>query len=263
MQDNLDTDARTSLAKGLDLWLVVAETSRDGYTASEAARRAKIHVATAHRLMTTLVETGFLSLDPYTKRYSIGIVPHSAMMKGGSRITSDAVKNKLHPYLQKLHIAHGGIVSLTIPAAHEGLCVDVIADQSDIQVTTLKVGSHRPLGVGGGSLALIAGLTELERDRIIKNHENIYPKYGALTADFVRAEVQRYLRDGYVANSAVIPDIVGIAVPVFDGTTLVAAVSITNVVSRLDEARTKAAVSAIYRLILDAGYFTQSSFGGR
>ena len=66
---------RSSSAKGLDLLRAVAECDERGVTASTAARLSGIHLATAHRLLRTLVDRRFLGVAPYTKRYTLGVRP--------------------------------------------------------------------------------------------------------------------------------------------------------------------------------------------
>lgn len=248
--------ARTSLAKGLDLLTVIAERGADGMVLSAAARRAGMHVATAHRLLATLTEAGFVSFDPYSKRYHLGIMPYEIVGRAGENVAFVELRRRMRCSLRAVQEDVGGIVYLSVPSRGESLCIDVIGGDTDIHINTLEVGSRRPLGAGAASLALLAVMPEEEREQTIERERERYRKYGDLTAEIVRSAIARYPADGYVVNDAIIiPDIAAIGIPLFDGDRAMAAMSVTNVQSRLS--KQKAAVVATMLTIAErAGFAT-------
>ncbi|ORE91031.1 IclR-family regulatory protein [Stappia sp. 22II-S9-Z10] len=247
--------ARTALAKGLDLLTVIAERGVDGMGLSAAARRADMHVATAHRLLATLTETGYVSFDPYSKRYHLGIMPYEIVGRAGEDVAFVQLRRRMRCALRSSEADVGGIFCLSVPTRGEALCIDVVEAGWDIKVSTLKVGSRRPLGAGGASLALLAALPEAERETVLTRERERYTKYGDLTADVVRAAIARFPEDGYVVNEAVIiPDIAAIGIPLFEGGRCVAAMSVTNVQSRL--ARQRESVVAAMRAVAERAGFT-------
>ena len=255
-----EVDSRTSLAKGLDLLTVIAERGADGMGASAAARRAGMHVATAHRLLATLTESGFVSFDPYSKRYHLGIMPYEIVGRAGENVAFVDLRRRMRCSLRAVQQDVGGIVCLSVIARGEALCIDVIGGDTDIHLNTLEVGSRRPLGAGGASLALLAVQPEEERRRIIEREREAYRKYGDLDAEIVRAAVDRFGVDGYVMNDAVIiPDIAAIGIPLFDGDRLVAAMSVTNVQSRLARQK-EVVVATMLDVAARAGFTTCRKF---
>ena len=247
--------ARSSLSKALGLLTVIAERGRNGVTLSSAAKRAGIHVATAHRLMAILVEEDFLSFDPYTKLYYLGIMPYEIVARAGSDLEFLTLRKALHPVLEAVQAEVGCIATLSVLSRGEALCVDVVEGESDILLNTLKVGSRRPLGAGAASLALLAAQGREQRELIIRREAERYRKYGTLTADFVREGCAEYERTGYVFNAQIIPDIGAVGLPLFsEGGALVCAVSLTNTISRLNPERRRDVARVLLSAVRAAGF---------
>lgn len=249
--------ARTSLEKGLDLLFVIADRGRDGMSLSAAARKADMHAATAHRLLGALTARNFVSFDPYSKRYHLGVMPYELVDRAGQDLAFVDFRRRMRCSLKSVQQGAGGIVCLSVPSAGEALCIDVIAGETDITVNTLEIGARRPLGAGGASLALLASLPDTEREAIIERESERYLKYGDLTAEIVRAAAERLATDGYVVNEAVIiPDIAAIAIPLFQDGAAVAAMSVTNVSSRLTASERPRIVSTMREVARRAGFAT-------
>lgn len=250
--------AVSSLSKALSLMKVIAERGRNGMTLSAAAKRAGIHVATAHRLLVALVEEDFLSFDPYTKLYHLGLMPYEIVARAGTDLEFLTLRKKLRPFLERVQAEVGGIVTLSVLSRGEALCVDVVEGHSDIRLNTLTVGSRRPLGAGAASLALLAAQDTAEREATIAREAERYLKYGSLTADIVRVACEGLRPNGYVLNEAwIVPDIGALALPVFaTGSSAVCAVSVTNTISRLNPPRRREIAHVLSQAVRAAGFNT-------
>ncbi|GGF71454.1 hypothetical protein GCM10007301_33910 [Azorhizobium oxalatiphilum] len=205
--------------------------------------------------MTALVEEDFLSFDPYTKLYHLGLMPYEIVARAGSDLEFLVLRKSLHPVLERVQAEVGGVASLSVISRNEALCVDVIEGQSDISLNTLKVGSRRPLGAGAASLSLLAALGEEEREAVIQRESERYRKYGNLTAEFVRAACAELPENGHVFNAQIIPGIGAVGVPLFTAAgALACAVSITNTVSRLSPERRRDIALALVQAARAAGF---------
>nr|WP_281418600.1 IclR family transcriptional regulator C-terminal domain-containing protein [Ancylobacter oerskovii] len=246
------------MSKALSLMKVIAERGRNGMTLSAAAKRAEIHIATAHRLLVALVEEDFLNFDPYTKLYHLGLMPYEIVARAGTDLEFVSLRKKLRPYLERAQAEAGGIVSLSVVSRSEALCVDVVEGHSDIRLNTLTVGSRRPLGAGAASLALLAAQDAAEREATIAREAERYLKYGSLTADLVRTACEGLRSDGYVFNEAwIIPDIGALGIPLFSTAPgAVCAVSLTNTISRLSPDRRREIAVVLSRAAQAAGFKT-------
>lgn len=227
-------NVRSSVGKSLALLKVVAFSGADGMTLSAAARRASVHTATARRLLQSLVEEGYVSYDPYSRLYHLGVMPYELVARAGDDVASIHLRHRLRKSLRQLTDGPSGIICLSVPSLGDALCIDVVAGDTAIGVNTLEIGSRRPLGVGAASLALLATIDEAERETIISRDADRYLKYGKMNAEIVRSSAAKLRDVGYVVNEAyVIPDITAIAIPLIDAGQVVAAVSITNTSSNL------------------------------
>lgn len=250
-----DLDARSSVSKSLALLKAVAFSGACGLTLSAAARRASVHTATARRLLRGLVEDGYLSHDPYSRLYHLGVMPYELVARAGDDVASIHLRQRLRKSLRKVQEGLQGIICLSVPSLGDSLCIDVLAGGTEISVNTLEIGSRRPLGVGAASLALLATIDEVDREAIITRQSERYLKYGSLNADIVRDAARKLSEQGYVVNEAyVIPDISAISIPLVDDGNVVAALSITNTSSRLALKDRPAIVASLHDAALRAGF---------
>ena len=235
--------------------VAVAEGGSNGASLSEAARRARVHPATAHRLLHALVRADFISLDPYRKRYTLGLMAYEVVARAGENLVFLDLRHRMRRALKAVQADLGGIVCLSVPSNGEALCIDLIAGDCEITVNTLEVGSRRPLGAGAASLALLASLPAEEREATVLREQERYLKYGDLTAGIVREACAGLATKGYVVNEGVIiPDILALAVPIFEGRKLVAAISVTNTVSQFSEPRRAEMHRMMMAVVRSAGF---------
>ena len=106
-----------------------------------------------------------------------------------------------------------------------------------------------PLGVGQGSMAILAHLDEGERDEIMRYNVPRIRHLGSVDEVFLRAEVERVRRQGYAStNSGLIEGMAGVAVPVLDGQgRIAAALSIGTLTGRLEGDRLRIVVDLLQR----------------
>jgi len=253
-------EPRSSLSKALALLVVVAERSQKGVSLSSAASRTGLHVATAHRLLTALVDENFLNFDPYSKRYFLGLMPYEIVNRAGPDLEFLQLRKTLRPFLDIAQRTIGGLINLSVPSQGESLCIAVIEGHAQILVSTLKVGARRPLGVGAASLALLAAHPAEARAAIIAREAERYLKYGRLTAAIATEACERLPIDGYVVNEAlIIPDIGALAIPVFKDGALVCAVSVTNTISYLHPDARAGIAETLRRAVVDAGFQAEAA----
>lgn len=250
-----DADTRSSMGKSLALLKAVAFSGAEGLTLSAAARRSSVHTATARRLLQGLVQEGYLSHDPYSRLYHLGVMPYELVARAGDDVASIHLRQRLRKSLRKVQEGLKGIVCLSVPSLGDSLCIDVLAGGTDISVNTLEIGSRRPLGVGAASLALLAAIGEADREAIILRQSERYLKYGSLNADIVRDAARKLSDQGYVVNEAyVIADISAMAIPLVDNGKVVAALSITNTSSRLAPKYRPAILASLHDAARRAGF---------
>jgi len=96
-----------------------------------------------------------------------------------------------------------------------------------------------PLGIGAGSLTILAFAPEAEREAIIEANRLRNAQYNHRTAEDIRAMVKQAIRLGYaVSEGNVMPGTVAVGVPIRDNQKrLAAAVSVAAISQRMDAHR--------------------------
>jgi len=93
-----------------------------------------------------------------------------------------------------------GAVYLVVRAGFDSLCIDLVEGEFPIRIMAYDIGDRRPLGVGAGSLALMAFLPLNETEAILKANRNRYADYDGLSVEKVRQMVDISRSLGHVFN---------------------------------------------------------------
>jgi len=169
---------------------------------TDIAAATHLDVSTALRILKELEGEGFVERDPESKRYVLGTqvyAMHRAMISGIDLVAL------ARPSLIRLARRFGDTVILSAPTGWESVCLDQCFGDYPIRANYLDVGSRRPLGVGAGSLALLATLPVAEvrtiRPLVDERLAERYPRY---PASLMTARLNAARRAGY----AVLLDVV-------------------------------------------------------
>ncbi len=199
---------------------------------SEVVEATGFNRVTALRILGELVGQRFVTREGNPPRYSLG--PEAVAMGSASSLTQD-VRSAARPSLLRLADLSEDTVLLSVRSGAESICIDRSVGSFPIQANFLHVGSRRPLGVGAGSMALLAWLPEGERESILdvtERHLGAYPRLGrAVLAGHIRAAQAR----GYVLMLDIVIDRIGaIGVPIRNREgEVIAAISITALTERI------------------------------
>jgi DNA-binding IclR family transcriptional regulator len=200
---------------------------------ADIAQTTGLNKTTALRLLETLIDEGFVRRDADSKRYSLG---DEAAVLGIAMQGRDHVRDRARPWLVRLAGLSGDTVLLSTRSGVESVCVDREFGSYPIRANYLDIGSRRPLGVGGGSLALLAWLPEDERRAVLDQIEPMLRiRYPRISRALIEDAVAQSLALGYVLLlDVVVERMGGLAVPVFGSDGLpVAAISIAALSDRL------------------------------
>lgn len=179
---------------------------------TDIAQAAGQDKATTLRLLDVLARHGFVNRDPENKRYSLG--PEIFALGAAAMSRSDP-RAKVRPSLIQLVRTFEDTAILSVPRGAESVAVDVHQGSFAIRANYLEVGSRRPLGVGAGSLALLAWLPDEEIDALMPFIADRLVNYPLLSPALLRRSIDDARRRGYVMLvDVVVPRMGGIAVPI-------------------------------------------------
>lgn len=185
----------------------------DGAALSDIARATGFGPATTHRLLTALTEVGFAFQDLRTRHYRLGAVVATL---GRAALQQD-VAALADGALARLAEVTGDTVFASVREGLAAICIGRAIGRFPIRTLTLDVGDRRPLGVGAGSLALLAGLPDAEIGAVIERNADWLRDFDGFTADVLRRLVERTRCEGYAFNDGlIVPAMNAIAVPVHD-----------------------------------------------
>jgi DNA-binding IclR family transcriptional regulator len=128
------------------------------------------------------------------------------------------------------------------------ICVARDVGAFPIRTLTLDIGDRRPLGVGAGSLALLAFLPDVEIDDIVKRNSRWLQDFQRFLPDELSVLVARTRRDGYALNEGrIIPGMNAIGVPVFNTSgEPIASLSLAAIKDRMGPERIPELVQALH-----------------
>lgn len=202
---------------------------------ADVAAATDLNKATVLRLLDALGGEGFVERDEATKRYRLG---EAAMMIGLAAQGRDHLRDRARPWLLRLAGLCGDTVLLSVRSGAQALCIDRESGSYPIRANYLDVGSRRPLGVGAGSLALLAWLPDAEVDSLLaESMPAVAARAPRIDEAMLRAQVAAARRQGYtLLLDVVVERMGGLGMPILgtDGRP-VGALSIAALTERLTD----------------------------
>lgn len=237
----------SSLHRAVQLLRALAAGAADGgQRVSDLARASGYTQATTHRLLQQLVDEGLVEQSAASRRYALSLDFFALAARAGE---AGGLRERCRPALLRLGASLGDSIFLLVRAGFDALCLDRWEGPFPIRSFTGDIGGRVPLGVGQGSMAILAHLPAAERDEVMRYNVPRIRHLGSLDEVYLRTEVARVLAQGYAdTNSGLIEGMAGLAVPVFDANgQVVAALSIGTLTARLQGDRRAVVVDLLQR----------------
>jgi DNA-binding IclR family transcriptional regulator len=247
-----------SLDRALDLLEALASADED-VGLSQLTERTGLALGTAHRLLGSLMERGYVAQDKASKLYG----PGPKLLEVAAR----AAKNRrfglarlARPLLQELTTATGETSNLLILQGQEGVYSEQAPSPHLVRMFT-EVGQRVPLYCTGGGKAILSGFTPEQLEtylalvRLVRYTPTTLTTAEQLRADLANAKTQGFAIDDEEREAGVCC----VAAPIFDryGRT-VAALSISGPTTRMNRERAivlgPAVRSAAERCSAELGY---------
>lgn len=201
---------------------------------SEISQKAGLKMTTAHRLLTTLMNKGFVEQDSVTLRYQLGIKTFEI---GNAALLVNDLRSIARPFLKQLLENINETINLAILEDTEVIYIDQIESTNIVIVKMFaRVGSRGPAYCTGTGKVLLSDL----------NNDELYKRFAAV--NFVKftentiTDIEQLIKvvtkiryDGYALDfSERDPGVTCVAVPVknFDGR-IQAAISVSAPAQRM------------------------------
>jgi DNA-binding IclR family transcriptional regulator len=193
-----------SIERALSLLREIAAHNRSGSRLLDLATRTGLQRPTVHRMLKCLAAENMVQQDPETHRYYLGSMVFELGLTAAPRFN---LREICHPALTRIAEATGDTVFLTQRSGLDAVCLDRREGAFPIKTFTLEIGMRRPLGVGIGSLAILAGLPDEEIREIIASNAPRLPEYG-LTPATLLSQVKKAQKLGYAVRET--PSLAGV-----------------------------------------------------
>ena len=247
-----------SLDRAVALLEEVVEQASEGALLSRLAEGAGLSKPTAHRLLAGLRNLGLVEYDEKTRLFYPGVKLYR--MGLASAVRFDIVQ-LAQPSMQRLAEETGDTVYLSLRSGDSALCVARRTGSFPIRTLTLEVGDYRPLGLGAGSLALLASLSDEEVEASLSNNRDKLAAHPNFDPVSLRMLVRRTRQEGYSLNEGLmLPEMAAVGHIVRDASSRpAAALSIASIKSRMGHDRRE----SIVMLLAREARLLEQALGGR
>lgn len=160
-----DGGAVQSLSRGLALLERLAEAGR-GVALTELAQQVGLAASTAHRLLNTLEQGGFVTQEPELGLWHIGV---KAFAVGNAYLDSRDVVAQARPYLRRLMEQVGETVNLAIEDEGEVVYLAQVECREMMRMLA-RLGSRAPIHASGAGKAMMAWMEESRVNAFLHRH---------------------------------------------------------------------------------------------
>jgi len=174
----------------------LAANSAEGLRLTDVVNATSLGKATVHRVLSGLVAHGLVDQEKSTGRFYLSLKLIGWAMAAGDRF---GLARLAGPALVRLSQRTQDTIYLSLRSGDEAICIERREGSFPIKTLTLRVGDRRPLGVGAGSLAMLAFLPDEEVERVLASQAAEMPRYG-IDEMTLRDMITRARELGYTLN---------------------------------------------------------------
>lgn len=226
-----------SVDRALALLGMVGRRPTDGASLGELVAESGLNKPTVRRLLLALIRSGMVEQNPDTRRYFLG---EESYVLGTFAAHRHGLLDHSFETLSRLAQDTGDACFLSVRRGVSALCLHREEGTYPIRTYALMAGRLHPLGVGAGSLAMLAALPDPEVEAVLAaNARTLETEYPMLTPAEIRVRIAQTRNTGYALNPGLIVSDswgIGVALRRPDGA-LAGALSLAAIESRMQQPR--------------------------
>lgn len=226
-----------AVERALRLLSFVGKGAENGVSLADVVRDSGLNKPTARRLLMALMRSRLVEQDEFTRRYYLGGELYVLGMLASRR---HGLLDMAAESLRRLSVVSEDTSFISMRRDDYAVCLHRQEGTHPVRTHALLSGDQNPLGVGAGSLAMLAVLADAEVNAILQRVEGVIATdYPAYSRDIIWQDVIRTRELGYALNPGRVVSSswgVGMAILFPDGR-LAGALSIAAIDSRMGEKR--------------------------
>ncbi|MDP5307802.1 IclR family transcriptional regulator [Paracoccus spongiarum] len=203
-----------SVARAVAIWRQIARSARSGLSLAELAAVTGLAKPTLRRILVALIREGMVDQDPASRRYFPGPETYVTGMLAAPRF---GLMRIAQPALIRLARETGDTCFLTVPRGLHAVCLLREEGSHPVRTHALQPGDEHPLGIGAGSLAILAAMPDDEIAVLLDQLAPLLtmPRYAAYSPAMLRDAVAETRTRGHALNPGlIVPGSWGIGVAI-------------------------------------------------
>ncbi|MGN1386093.1 MAG: IclR family transcriptional regulator [Bacillus sp. (in: firmicutes)] len=224
-----------SVSRALDI-ITMLSLKKGGLGVTEIANQIDINKSSVYRILSTLVQYGYVEQDTDTGRYKLG---YKFLEISSKLLESIDLRGEARPFLQELENETNEVVHLVVYDQGEVVYIEKLEGNELLRMHS-KVGKRAPMHCTSVGKAILAQLPDNVIESILERKGMpVHTIHTITDKDVFMMELEQVRQKGYALDLEENElGITCIAVPIFDHTgKVVSAVSISGPTIRMTEER--------------------------
>ena len=248
-QDDPKLSEHRNIGRVMAVLEALAKGGTAGLRLTDVVERTQMGKTTVHRLLGGMLAHHLIEQDEDSGRFFVGV---KVLALGAAVKERFSFARMAEPALERICQTTHDTTYLVGRVHDDVVCLDCHEGHYPIKVLTLSVGDRRPLGIGAGSMAILAALPDDEVERVLVTQAQARAPFPFDELQ-LREMIAATRRNGYAYNNIhlfrnmeQVTGMAGIGVAIRrrDGLP-VAALHITSITSRMDPPRRDSIVAIL------------------
>lgn len=187
-----------SVDRALRLLALIGREPAGGMPLAEIVTGSGLNKPTARRLLLALMRAGLVEQEPQTRHYCLG---EEAFVLGVLAARRHGLLELAMESLRRLSAVSMDTSFLSVRRDNYCVCLHREEGTYPVRTHALQTGDQHPLGVGAGSLALLAAMPDDDVDRIMAaNTPVLTTRYPGFAPEVIRADLAAARQRGFALN---------------------------------------------------------------
>lgn len=193
-----DLSGAQSVDRALRLLSLIGREPAGGLPLGEIVEESGLNKPTARRLLLALMRAGLVEQEARTRHYCLG---EEAFVLGILAARRHGLLELAMESLRRLSEITMDTSFLSIRRDNYSVCLHREEGTYPVRTHALQAGLQHPLGVGAGSLAMLAALPDEEVERVMAANERvIVANYPGFPPDGIRDDLRLARERGFALN---------------------------------------------------------------